>query len=309
LYLEVYPDIVFILNFFVDFILLFLLKQVSRKSSTTVRLFGSAAIGGLAAAILSVFPWINSYINLGYLTILMDCLEAVIKFLTLLIIIFVAFGRLKRKDYIRQVIAFILITYFAGGFINSVYYHTNIRLILLPVRNSIVFSNISAKYVITLMLCLIPAAAAYMLLQRIYKHNFREIYEVELYYKEKKYKTSALYDTGNCLYDPVYRKPVIVIEQSALAFLLTVEEQNAIATIMDCVDQSSIPEELRPRLQFIPYSSIGKIHGMMPGLLLDMIIIHIGKETICCDKVIAAISDQRQSPKGEYHVILHKELV
>lgn len=309
MHLEVYPDIVFILNFFVHFILLILLKLVSRKSSTTVRLLGAAAIGGLAAAILSVFPWINSYMNLGCLTILMDCLEVVIKVITLLLIIFVAFGRLKRKDFIRQVIAFILITYFAGGFINSVYYHTSIRLMLLPVRKSIVFSNISAKYVVTIMLCLIPATAVYMLLQRIYKHNYREIYEVELYYKEKKYKTSALYDTGNCLYDPVYRKPVIVIEQSILAFLLTGDEQNAIATIMDCVDQSSIPEELRTRLRFIPYSSIGKTQGMMPGLLLDMVLIHIGKETICCDNVIAAVSDQRQSPKGEYHVILHKELV
>jgi stage II sporulation protein GA (sporulation sigma-E factor processing peptidase) len=309
LYLEVYPDVVFILNFFVDFILLLLLKLVSRKDSTLRRLIGAAGIGGLAEAILSIFPWITFNMNSGYVTILLQCINGMIKLSSLLFMIFIAFGRMKWKDYIRLILAFLLITYFAGGFMNSVYYHTMIRFALFPVRNTIAIRSIAAKYVIAIMLLIIPITSLFLLLQKIYRRNLRELYEVELYYKDHSYTTTGLYDTGNCLYDPIYGRPVIVIERSILDNLLTREEQEALNTEINCSKETSIPEALQTRLHIIPYSSIGKAQGMMPGLLLDKILIHVGKDTICCNRVIAAISEQKHSPREEYHVILHKELV
>jgi stage II sporulation protein GA (sporulation sigma-E factor processing peptidase) len=75
------------------------------------------------------------------------------------------------------------------------------------------------------------------------------------------------------------------------------------------LEQSETMKKLLLRLRIIPYSSIGQAQGMMFGLMLDHLVIHTGKETFCCNKITAAISDNSLSPKEEYHVILHKELL
>jgi stage II sporulation protein GA (sporulation sigma-E factor processing peptidase) len=61
-------------------------------------------------------------------------------------------------------------------------------------------------------------------------------------------------------------------------------------------------------LRFIPYRSIGKT-GILLGIKLDKVLINTGKETVCNEKVTAAICDNRLSTKENYHVILHKELL
>jgi stage II sporulation protein GA (sporulation sigma-E factor processing peptidase) len=304
LYLEVYPDIVFILNFLIDFILLILLKKINKKKSSFKRLTGSAAAGALFAALLSIFPWLHPIIRF----VLMNIAAAAI-------MVLLAFGRMKKADFMKQVITLYLITYFAGGLINSIYYYTNLRLTLIQVGNTI-FSNLSWLFVMAVMLLLIPAAILLLWLLRWYKAGSPETYEVELFFNDRSIQTKGLLDTGNCLYDPIFKKPVMVIENTLLGNLLSTEflgfmdkaklymEGNVSA------EQSlNTGRDYLNRLRFIPYQSVGKTQGMMLGLMLDKVLIHTGKETICNEKVTAAICDNHLSTKDDYHVILHKELL
>jgi stage II sporulation protein GA (sporulation sigma-E factor processing peptidase) len=63
LYLEVYPDIIFVLNFFLDSFLLYLLVKVNRKRCNIPRLLAGACTGGIFAVINAVFPWMNVMIH------------------------------------------------------------------------------------------------------------------------------------------------------------------------------------------------------------------------------------------------------
>ncbi|MBH1941370.1 sigma-E processing peptidase SpoIIGA [Mobilitalea sibirica] len=304
MYLEVYPDIIFILNFIVDFILIFTLKKVNRKNSSLFRMALAAGLGGLSAVIVGVFLWMNMLLRFLLLYII-----------TSILMIFIAFGRLKFMDLLKQVIVLNLITYFVGGLMNSIYYYTNFRLYLMKLGEGISFSNISWKFVGCVFLILIPVAALIIWMLRWYKNNVPLTYEVELVLDGRKINTRGLLDTGNCLYDPIYKRPVMVMEDTLMEDLLSSEFRKDIEDAKHYLEgddyetnQWNMNAKHLLRLRFIPYQSVGK-SGMMLGINLDKVLIHTGKETICNEKVIAAICDCHLSTKDNYHVILHKELL
>lgn len=305
MYLEIYPDIIFILNFFIDFVLLFLLKKVNRKTSNIKRLLGASALGAVFAVIVSIYPWMNAAIRFLILNLAAS-----------VVMIRVAFGKMKKTDLIKQVVSLYLITYFTGGLMNSIYYYTDFRGKLVKVGKSLIFSNISWKFVVGVMLCLIPAALLILWLQRIIQSGKREIYDVELFLHDISIQTRGLMDTGNSLYDPVFGKPVMVVENKLIRELLPPQAYSELEAAKNCMEGNNtgpvLPEaggEQALRLRFIPYQSVGKSKGMMPGLILDKVLIHTDSETICNEKVTAAICDNHLSTKDDYHVLLHKELI
>lgn len=304
MYLEVYPDIIFILNLIFDIILLYLLKKINRKNSKNHRIILGAIIGAISAVIAGIFP---------YMSVVLKILILNIVGATLMIII--AFGPLKLFDLIKQYVVLNLITYFVGGLMNSVYYHTDLRLLLMTMGNGIVFSNISWIFVIAAIIIIAPAALLALRLHRYFQNDAPETYEVELILEDRSITTKGLMDTGNCLYDPIYKRPVMVLENSLMSELLSPEfykdleearhylENNNLDTT-----QWSVGAETLLRLRFIPYRSVGK-SGMLLGIKLDKVLIHTEKETICNEKVTVAFCDNQLSSKEDYHVILHKALL
>ncbi|MBP1754342.1 MAG: putative rane protein [Firmicutes bacterium] len=321
MYLEIYPDIVFILNFCIDFILLFLVKSVNRKRSNLLRLCGGAMLGGLFAVLISLLPWINSGSDFIFSSFYIKGISILIKLIAIPLMLVISFGKLKWADMLKQGISLCLITYIVGGLMNSIYYDTKLRLDMLKFGDTILLSNISWTFVAIGMVIVVVLSVGLIFLMNLYRRKEKEIYAVELSLEGRSIRTKGLYDTGNCLYDPLYHKPVIVIERSVMEellskefldefdntknYLMGLDESEEMAATLE---QSPIAKKLLLRLRIIPYSSIGKAQGMMYGLMLDQLVIHMGKETICCQRVTAAISENSLSPKEEYHVILHKEL-
>lgn len=304
MYLEVYPDIIFIINFFLDLFLLFLLKKVNRKSGKLIRLMGASTFGAIITVLVSIYPWMNIIIRF----LLMNVAASAV-------MLWIAFGRMKLADFIKQMITLYLITYFVGGLLNSIYYYTDTRETLIKC-GALIFSNISLEFIVITILCLIPVALSLLWLYRLYQSEKKETYEIDLFYENKSIHTVGLMDTGNCLYDPIFKKPVMVIENSLIKDLvpsqLSCELEIAkkyVEGMTSEMDPSIFGNDNALRLKIIPYQSIGKARGMMLGLILDKVLIHTGKETICNEKVTAAICDNHLSTKDDYHVILHKELI
>lgn len=304
MYLEIYPDIIFILNFAFDYMLIFLLKKVSRKKSGKLRMMTAAAIGALTALIISMIPWMNSILKV----LLLYGAGAVLMILT-------AFGRMKGSDLLKQFIVLNLITYFVGGLMNSIYYQTNLRMYLLSLGKSLLLSNVSWLYVVGSVIGIVILVLLLLRLFSWYRRSSPETYEVELHFEGRSVSTRGLMDSGNCLYDPIYKRPVMVIENSLINDLLTPDFAKDIETAKTYLEGNELDTgswdmgaDSLLRLRFIPYRSVGK-SGMLLGVQLDKVLIRTGKETICNEKVTAAFCDNPLSSKEEYHVILHKELL
>lgn len=305
MYLEVYPDIIFVLNFILDYIILTILKVVNRKKSTVKRRILAAVFGAFIAALVGLLPWMNVFIRF-----------IIINVVTSMVMLLLAFGKLSISDLMKQMTTLFLITYSIGGLINSIYYNTRIRVKLVPIGKTVIFSNIPAKYIIVIALLLFPTIIFLLWLYRIFHSNDREVYDLELIFHNTRIKSKGFYDSGNCLYDPLFKKPVIIVEEILLEELLSPELLNEYEAVKagietnraEAFDGNGICTPTLG-LRIIPYQSIGKQHGIMLGLILDKVIIYKKTEEICIEKVTAAISDIKLSTKSKYHVILHKDLI
>lgn len=304
MYLEIYPDVVFLINLFINIGLIYLVKKVNKKNSSKLRIVLASAIGALGAAIISIFPWINSLVSFLLLNVVSSLLMLVI-----------AFGRLRPADMIKQWIVLYLITYFVGGFMNSIYYHTNFRLLMINISNGYIFSNISALYAIITASAIFVVSLFILWIFNIYQLHKPLVYDVELFLEDRHMKTRGLMDTGNCLYDPIYRRPVMIMEKSLIDKLLSSQIMKDMEMALSYIDgksdvMTSIDYKDRAfRFSFIPYRSVGKT-GMLLGIRLDKVMIHTENESICNENVIAAICENKLTDGREnYHVILHKELL
>lgn len=304
MYYEIYLDIIFIINFIFDLILLFLLQIINGKKSKFGRMICAAAIGGLMATIVTIFPGINVVIRFMLIYIVSSIL-----------MIKIAFGRMNIRELIIQMIILYVMTYFVGGLISSIYHNTNLRLHLSRISNGIKVSDISWTYIVIITSLIIPVILFIIWFLRGYYKRNPEIYKIELIMGEKNVKTNGMLDTGNCLYDPVFNKPVIIVEFSQINQLLSDELIKDLKWATEhlkgdksITDQWDLVSESAARLRFIPYQSIGK-KGLLPGIRLDKIVIYRGKDIITRENVIAGIFDDKLSTKDDYHVILHKELL
>lgn len=304
MYFEVYPDIIFIINLIIDFILLLLLKAISKRSTTIIRLLTAAAAGGITAAIVGILPWMNIFIRF----ILMNVIASAI-------MLFLAFGKMIISEFAKLLISLFLLTYFSGGFINSLYYHTNMKVKIGRIGNLLI-SNLTGKVIILIFMAVIPAALCVLWLFRRLKGNRPDTLETELIYDDKAVSTQGLIDTGNCLYDPVFKKPVIIIEHVLLKELIPPEQlreldriKRSISDLSFELDMEETLNPIRQRIRLIPYQSIGRQRGLLLGLVLDKVLIKQGGADIVNEKVTAAIYDELLSTGKDYHVILHKELL
>lgn len=301
MYLEVYPDVVFLINFSVDIILIYLVKKVNKKNSSKLRIILSATVGGISTAILSIFPWMNFILKFMLIYVA-----------TSLLMIYIAFGRLRLLDLLKQWIVLNGITYFVGGFINSMYYHTNLRIFLINTGN-IIISNISVMHVMVSIGATTVLMVTILWILRLYQVHRPLLYDVELIMGDRHVHVKGLMDTGNCLYDPISGKPVMVVEDTLMEELLTPKIKKDMEAAKDYLngksDDMAIPQYDVLRFRFIPYRSIGKT-GMMLGIKLDKVMIHAENESICNEKVTVAICDNPLTGgKVDYRVILHKELL
>ena len=92
-----------------------------------------------------------------------------------------------------------------------------------------------------------------------------DLYDVKLYFKDKSLVLRGLLDTGNNLYDPIFGKPVNVIEYSSIIKLLSEEDADYIKKIIDN-NQGLTVSNNSLNVFMIPFKSIGKKNGLLPAI-------------------------------------------
>ena len=151
-----------------------------------------------------------------------------------------------------------------------------------------------------------------ILLKEVLKDSKREkqilchLYGVKFYHRGRQIEGIALLDTGNHLREPFTGKAVVVIEKELAKKLLGQTEVLSIMAYADGKKSDYIP--VNP-VKLIPFHSLGEQHGVMPGVLIDKMIIQNEREERSYEKVQIGIMGEVFSGEDLYQVILHEEYV
>ena len=112
----------------------------------------------------------------------------------------------------------------------------------------------------------------------------KQCYQVTLFYQGKEKQIQAFLDTGNRLYEPYSHQPVHVLSADACTGF--------------CESLSQVI--------YIPYRSVGKAYGMMPGIRMErMKVYQDGQLVQVWERPWIGISRDPVSPDHQYEMLLH----
>lgn len=192
--MKVYIDLVIIVNFIFDFILLSSVNYILRRNVKVIRLILGSLVG--AATLLILF------INMSNIMLL------IFKFLVSVGMIWVTFGIKDIKYTLKNILYFYLVSMLMGGgieFLNNQFSYSN---------DGLIFTNngLGISYGVVLILSLFMYFK-YIKSFKDLKNHYSNYYKCKIYFSDRDLvEVNAFLDTGNKLVDPYSNKSIILLQ-------------------------------------------------------------------------------------------------
>ncbi|MBP3544651.1 MAG: sigma-E processing peptidase SpoIIGA [Lachnospiraceae bacterium] len=289
----VYIDVLFLVNFFMDYIILTLTGNILKIHTRIWRRCLGAALGATCYCIMLFLP--TEYRMHGSMGIML--------FVGAMMGILV-FSLRKPKKILVFLLIFHATAFFLGGTVTAIYHYTRLGYYI----RKAVKGDDNAQIITGVLAGMVLAACGLMkiILSCIRERRREETlyYEVELCVGDTKKSATALMDTGNHLKEPVSHKPVILADITLAGELLDEKTYKAIKAFY-LTGNLTQAEGLR----LIPYHSVGRKHGILAAVFIDSLIIRMEQGVIERNGVCVAITEDAISSGEEYRVILNAALV
>ena len=175
-----YIDLFFIFNVIMDYIIIMSTSILLKRRTSYIRMILSSLIGGISSLVL--FTSLN---------------KIVIEIVSIVIMVLISFG----YKGIRYLINNILYMYILSTLLGGIIYLFNIK-----VSNSMFLT-----YLIIIVIS-IEIMLLYIKENKKMRSIYNNYYKVDIYFKDReKLSLIGFVDTGNNLYDPYKKRPVIIV--------------------------------------------------------------------------------------------------
>ncbi|WJH33091.1 sigma-E processing peptidase SpoIIGA [Paenibacillus aurantius] len=295
----VYLDLLFLFNFAVDGALLLTTAWVSHTKVRAWRVAASAAIGALYV-IFMLYPQLSFLFTLG------------IKFIFSVLMIGTAFGFRPVKRFWRHMGAFYLVNFAAAGSVIGVYYFF---LSSSELMDGFLFSMMGVPGT-TLIVVTLPLLV--WLYLKVFHTARRQtemlsyMAEVEVCIDDFHYQCTGLIDTGNHLYDPLTKTPVMIMEAGQWKEVLPETWMKRIRQAeVDQIVAALGTEEFawQDRLRLVPYRGVNRGTQFMLAIKPDRVTVRYNEKRVETQKVLVGLDGGQLSSDGAYQAILHPTLL
>ncbi|MCL2421353.1 MAG: sigma-E processing peptidase SpoIIGA [Defluviitaleaceae bacterium] len=286
--MEIYADIVLLINFMMNSFILWAVAKLSRQKLHYLRLLA----GGLAMALMYV------------LTIMMLpyswWLSIVSSIVMLSVGIAVALQPKNVRVFLVQLFLGYICSFVLGGLGMMLFYRlatVNVSWVLL------IICIISAYILIKLSIRLIEGITI----------KKQMLCPVTIYIGEDTQSLQALVDTGHTLHDPLNNAPVIIAEFESIKSLLPdgvrllfyEQQENDLPGLLSVAAGSRFCE----RIRMIPFVSLGLSNGMLVGFRPDRVALSTAQKELLREDVVIGIYNRKLSGSGQYQGLISPELV
>ncbi|MCZ8511240.1 sigma-E processing peptidase SpoIIGA [Paenibacillus filicis] len=299
----VYIDIIFLVNLLIDGMLLWMTARTRKLEFKWWRVGASSAIGAMYVVLL-FFPPLSFLYTFG------------VKFLLSLLMLLTAFGFGGMPHFMRNVGAFYVVNFVAAGLIlGANYFWESSGDMLGEVMHGL---EAGFELKIGLFLLVFSFPFAFWLYRQVTESARRKeqlksfMAKVDVYIDEFASTCTGLIDTGNQLYDPLTKTPVMVMEAAQWGERIP---DTWMQKIRDSeVDQlvSAIGTEpfvWQDRLRLVPYRGVNRGMQFMLAIKPDRVIITTEDKQIESIKVLIGLDGGRLSSDNAYQAIIHPSLL
>lgn len=192
--MKIYLDLIFLLNFSFDFILLLCVSIILKRNVKIIKLVLGSIIGSLSTFLL--------FFKITNLELF------IIKIIISIIMLLISFDFKNIKYTLKNMEYLYIISIILGGFL----YYLNIEFSYK--HNGIIFYHKGLSINIIFLIVLSPIILYLYIKQfKELKNNYSYYHKMDIYYKDKIFKLNAYLDTGNKLVDPYLKRPIVVINE------------------------------------------------------------------------------------------------
>lgn len=197
-YMNIYIDLVLLLNFLIDLILIFSTALILRRQTNLKKIIKGALIGSLST--LSLLLNLNTYLLL------------LLKVTTAAIMVIVVFGFKNLKYTLKNIFYLYTSSIVLGGFLYM------LELELCYQNDTMLFYHNNLVLNFVLLLILSPVILYfYVKFAKELKDNYSKYYNIDIYLKDGTIKPlTAFLDTGNKLIDPYFKRPIILVNKNKI---------------------------------------------------------------------------------------------
>ncbi|CAM3533237.1 sigma-E processing peptidase SpoIIGA [Paenibacillus lupini] len=303
--MAVYVDVMFVREMLVDGSILLTTAWVRHIRARPWRVLTAASIGA-GYVILMLFPPLSILFTLA------------VKIPISLLMLWVAFGFSSIQNFFRNIAAFYTVNFVAAGAIIGIHY------LLMQgsgeVWRTITFINGGMQ--VELKMGFIYVLAAFSIGIYIYRSVYvqrreRELVrthlaEVKIQIGDRQHTCTGLIDTGNQLYDPLTRTPVMVVEANIWqddlpeSWLKSIRDSQVDRLVAGLGEENFVWQD---RLRLVPYRGINRGSQFMLALKPDFVQIEREGQVYVSRKVLVGIDGGKLSSDSAYQAIIHPSLV
>lgn len=292
---------IWLLNFLFDSLLLYLTGILLKKKIIHWRILLGGLIGSLII-LFSITP-LSPYTN-----------HPISKLLFSIVMVAMAFGYKRFRTYIQALMIFYLATFLIGGTLIGAHYFIQFDFNL---SSSVLLASIKGfGDPISWLFVLLGFPIAWYFSRRnvegmeVTKIQYEQIIDVIFQVGGKEFSIKGLVDSGNQVYDPISRLPVMFVSLKNI-------EKDMPPEIIRLTDQPEaiiygsqpIAPEWESKMRIIPYKVVGKDHQLLIAVKPDSLLLKKEQEVIAVEKGLISFTNQVLSAEGIFDCIVHPKML
>ncbi|MGV3488597.1 MAG: sigma-E processing peptidase SpoIIGA [Tuberibacillus sp.] len=295
--MTVYLDVVWLLNVFIDFMLLKLTAIVLKRTVKRWRMFLGTIFASLIVLLLFTPLSPIFYHPLGKLSYSA-------------IIVLIAFGYRRFSLFIQCFLMFYFVAFVIGGSLFAIHFYIQSSA---SYDEFLSFSTLRFGDPISWVLVAIGFPILWLFSKKrmeqvaIRKWKTDGLMAVHIRFFNQTIHAKGLIDTGNGLSDPARQIPVIFLQKQLAREV--VPEVLLETDAVDALTSGSLPDQWVSRVSVIPYRGVNGKYQLTLALRPDEIIIEHPEGRLICKKVLIAFANQSLSEEEDFNCILHPDII
>jgi len=299
--LTVYLDVIWALNLFFDSLLLYLTAIFLKRRIHLWRILAGGFIGSLI--ILLSFTPLNVYSG-----------HPISKLICSVFMVLIAFGYKRMKFFLKALMTLYVSTFLIGGALTGAHYFIQYDSEL---TTKVLMSSVKGfGDPVSWLFVLIGFPIAWHFSKKnvesmeMTKIQFDQIVNVRLKIENISLVFKGLVDSGNQLYDPLSKLPVMFVSiKNQLEALpepirkITLDPEQLI------MGMEEFPTEWQNRMRIIPFSVVGQEHQLIVALKPDSILFEQNGAQYSCEKGLVSFTTQQLSPDDAFQSIVHPKML
>nr|WP_251027562.1 sigma-E processing peptidase SpoIIGA [Bacillus sp. ISL-41] len=294
-------DVIWALNLLFDTFLLYLTAIILKRQVKLWRLGLGGAIGSLLI-ILAITPF---HAASGH--------PAGKLFFSIMMVLAV-FGYKRFRFFLKALMTFYVTTFLLGGTLTGVHYFIQFDMNL---ASSVAMNHIKGfGDPISWLFVLLGFPLAWHFSRRnieqfeMTKIKYDSLAEVDVKFMELDFSVKGLIDSGNQLYDPISKMPVMILSIANCLDSMP-GELRRIAQNPDCVlsGDGNFSPQLENRMRIIPCKVVGQEHQLIIAFHPDSIKITTNEGTYIAEKGLISFTVQELSADGSFQCIIHPKML